>query len=159
MFSLCVLDVQAADDAHLQLGRTGSNVFGLLFMAPSLIIICVAVYGMLEAWWGGIIVIVAVNGLLAAIMSCWFMADHLEAVRNAAVLSRSVKFVLKLVMATGGILLLVFMINPATVGNGLNHFSKRHRNMTQWGWARGSCHLSAAVTGARMQLWLCPAQP
>lgn len=107
--------LQAADDAQRQLGRTGNNIFSLLFMFPSLIIICVAVYGMLDAWWGGIIVIFAVNGVLGVLTACWHMATHLEAVKNAAVLSRSVKFVLKVVMAAAAILLFVFMVDPMTV--------------------------------------------
>lgn len=107
--------MQATDDKQLQLGRTGSNMLGLLLMLPSVIVICVAVYGMLGAWWGGILVIGAVNAILAAVTACWYMADHLEAVKDAAVLSRSVKFVLKFVLAVGAILLFVFIIDPATV--------------------------------------------
>lgn len=113
----CVTILQAADDAQRQLGRTGSNMLGLVFMSPSFIIICVAVYGMLESWWGGIIVILGVNAVLGAVLACWHMATRLEAVRNAAVLSRSVKFVLKLLLAAAAIVLFVFMVNPATVSD------------------------------------------
>jgi hypothetical protein len=109
--------LQAADDAQRQLGRTGNNFFGLLFMLPSLVIICVAVYGMLDAWWGGIVVICGVNVVLAAVTAAWSMATHLEAVKNAAVLSRSVKFVLKFLIATAAILLFAFMVDPATVSS------------------------------------------
>lgn len=84
-------------------------------MSPSLVIMCVAVYGMLDAWWGGIIVVSAVNGLLGLLTACWQMATHLEAVKNAAVVSRSVKFVLKTLLATAAILVFALMVDPATV--------------------------------------------
>lgn len=107
--------LQAADDARLQLGRTGRNISDLIFMFPSIIIICLVLYGMLEAWWGGIVVIFALNSLVALVGTCWAMADHLEAVKNAAVLSRSVKFILKFMLTAGGIVLFAFMVDPATV--------------------------------------------
>jgi hypothetical protein len=82
---------------------------------PNVLILGVAVYGMLEAWWAGIVVIFGVNLVAGVITACWHMAMHLEAVKNAAVLSRSVKFVLKFLMAAAAILLFAFMVDPKTV--------------------------------------------
>jgi hypothetical protein len=107
--------LQAADDAQRQLGRTSSNIFSLVYMIPNAIIVGVAVYGMLEAWWAGIAVILGVNLVVGVITACWHMATHLEAVKNAAVTSRSVKFVLKFVIAAATILLFAFMVDPGTV--------------------------------------------
>lgn len=111
----CYCLLQAADDDQRQLGRTSRNIFSLLFMLPNGIIVGVAVYGMLEAWWAGIIVILGVNLVAGVITACWHMATHLEAVKNAAVLSRTVKFVLKFLLAAAAILLFAFMVDPNTV--------------------------------------------
>jgi hypothetical protein len=107
--------VQAANDARLQLGRSGSNAAGLVCMLPSVVLICLTVYGMLAAWWGGIIVMVAVNLLLAVVLTTWQLSTHLEAVKDAAVLSRSIKLVLKFLLLSGALALFVCMVHPSVV--------------------------------------------
>lgn len=42
---------QAADDDHKQLGRTLSNVVGLVRLLPIAVSIGFAIVGMLDTWW------------------------------------------------------------------------------------------------------------
>jgi hypothetical protein len=103
---------QAADDDGKHLGRTFKHMVGSVSLLPIAVAIGFAVVGMLDTWWKSTILIGAVNILLGLLALCWWIATRLESMKGSAFTSDVVKFLMKLFVLGGVVVMFVFMVRP-----------------------------------------------